>query len=451
MRRSSSPISAGEVLDVKALRLNDDGEGVAPAQGFTVFVPGLLPGERAAVEVTSVHARFARARLIQRRDSAAERVDPLCPVFGMCGGCQLQHLSYTRQLEHKREVVRSALGRVAKLSGVPVLPTVGMEHPWRYRNHVQVPLQYEAGRLAAGFFAPGGVSVVPTAVCHLMPREMEATLRQVVRLLPEVLREGAGAVHHLVLRRSHTTGEQMVALCVRTEDVDLTAAAEQIYSLPAVVSVVRTVQPNPRGPVWGPQAEVLLGRQNLTERVGGLEFLISPRSFFQVNTVQADRLYQAALRYARPLAGRQVLDAYCGTGTLALLLAREAARALGIESVPAAVEDAYRNARHNQMVNAEFEAGRVEEVLPGRVAAGARFDVAVLDPPRAGCHPAVLTALLHARPQRIVYVSCNPATFARDARRLVDGGYRLVEVQPVDMFPQTSHVECCALLTLEDG
>lgn len=432
---------------MKAVRLNDDGEGVAPVDGFTVFVPGLLPGERADVNVTEVHARFARAQIVRRHTSAPDRVPPPCTAFGACGGCQLQHLAYDQQLVWKREVVRSALARIAKLPDADALvrPTLGMERPWRYRNHVQVPVQYEAGRMVAGFFAPGGRQVVPTEVCHLMPEAMEATLRQVLERLPEALGDQARLAHHLILRRSHTTGEQMVVLALHSAAFDRDAAIAAIRTLPHVVSIAGTVQPQAQGPVWGPTAEVWWGRRYLTERLGGLEFLISPRSFFQVNTAQADRLYQVALSYADANPRTDALDAYCGTGTIALLLARRARRVTGLESAAAAVRDAVENASHNGLDNAEFLLGRVEERLPELVASGRRFDVVVLDPPRAGCDPAVLRAVAAAAPQRVVYVSCNPATFARDARRLADAGYRLAVVQPVDMFPQTSHVECCSL------
>ncbi|MCL6518144.1 MAG: 23S rRNA (uracil(1939)-C(5))-methyltransferase RlmD [Alicyclobacillus sp.] len=447
------PVRPGDRRTVTALRLNDDGDGVASVEGLTVFVPGLLPGEAADIEITGVERRYARGRVVERRGDARTRVAPPCAVFGACGGCQLQHLTYEAQLAHKREVVVQALRRIARMEGVPVEETLGMASPWRYRNQVQVPLSFDpAGpTLTPSFFAPGSHALVPVPGCHLEPEEMEETVRRVAALLSDALGQRAEAVHHLVVRQSFTTGAQMVILAVDDADLPLDGVAGRIVRLPHVVSVVRTVQPNRHGPVWGRTVEVLAGERHLTERIGELEFLISPRSFFQVNTLQARRLYETALSFAAVGPEDEVLDAYCGTGTLALLFARRAKRVAGIEAVAAAVEDARVNAAHNGIDNAEFVAGVVEGVLPRWIEQGRRFDVALLDPPRRGCDRRVLDAILEARPRRVVYVSCNPATWARDVRILADGGYRVEAVQPVDMFPQTSHVECCSLLVRKDS
>jgi 23S rRNA (uracil1939-C5)-methyltransferase len=447
------PVRVGETYEVEAVRLNDDGDGVAAVEGFTVFVPGLLPGERAKVTVQDVEKRFARGIVTGELERVAPtREAPRCRVFGDCGGCQLQHLSYDAQLQHKRDMVEQALKRLARLSDVPVLPTLGMSHPWRYRNQVQVPLAYDERkqRLVQGFFAVGSHRVVETDVCHLASTSMEETIRRVVGILQCDLGSKAADAHHIVLRESRTTGEQLVVLCTRSGTVIDRDIAERIAELPRVVGVAQTVQPRPHGPIWGRTVESLAGSSHLTETIEGVEFLISARSFFQVNTSQAAKLYEKAVEFAQVKSGDVVLDAYCGTGTLTLLFARHAGRALGIELVPEAIADARRNADHNGIANAEFVVGEVERVLPKRVQQGEHYDVAVVDPPRRGCHPNVLRALAEAKPRRIVYVSCNHATFARDARTLTDLGYHLEKVQPVDMFPQTSHVECVAALSRVD-
>ncbi|GGI99819.1 putative RNA methyltransferase [Alicyclobacillus cellulosilyticus] len=477
---------AGERHLATAVRLNDDGEGIAYIDGLTVFVPGLLPGEQAWVEVTQVARRYGRARLVSApepvpttaaRQDAAEgaqyegrrgpaaatvatdgngyamadtgRVLPKCAVFGACGGCQLQHLAYPRQLEHKRRVVEAALRRIGRLADVPVAPVLGMDNPWRYRNQIQVPLRWTdpPGRLTAGFFAMGSHELVPTEACHLASAAMEQTVRAVVRVLADALGPAAADVHHLIVRESYTTGEQMVVLVAARQDLDLRQVVDDLLALPRVVSVCRTVQPYRTGPVWGPTVEVLGGKAALTERIEGLEFLISPRSFFQVNTAQARVLYAQVVQAAALQPTDVVLDAYCGTGTIALVLARQARKVVGVEQVPAAVADARRNAAHNGIAHAVFLTGAVERILP-RLCTQEHFDVVVLDPPRKGCAPQVLAAVVAARPRRIIYVSCNPATLARDLRVLADGGFVVRRVQPVDMFPQTSHIECCALLDL---
>lgn len=457
------PVRPGASYTVEALRLNDDGEGVAQVGGFTVFVPDLLPGERGEALVAQVERRFARARLVRRDAATASplRTDPACAVFGACGGCQLQHLTYAAQLEHKRTVVVSALRRIGRfLEGeVPVLPTLGMTHPWRYRNHVQVPLRFEhqAGRYEPGFFAAGSHELVQTRHCQLAPLGLEALVQDTVDALNDATARDLpgltpGLVHHLIVRQSWTNGEQMLVFAVRraAEDALKAMLRSVLAGHPALVSVGMTVQPRPVGPPWGPEVVVLYGRDHLTEQVLGLRFRISPRSFFQVNTAQAEVLYRTGLEMADLRPDDTVLDAYCGTGTLTLLAAARVprGRALGVEMVEAAVIDARQNADDNGIRNADFEIGAVEDVLPRYVAEGRRIDVVLLDPPRKGCDAAVLRAIAAARPRQVVYVSCNPATFARDARILVDAGYRLERVQPVDMFPQTAHVECVASMVL---
>lgn len=441
------PFHIGDTFEVEAIRLNDDGDGVTSVAGVTTFVPGLLPGEQTTIEITRLEKRFARGKVISDIHSPWDaRIQPLCAVFDACGGCQLQHLQYERQLEHKREMVSQTLKRLGKLQDIAVQPTLGMQTPWRYRNQVQVPLRYSVadgdGGLTAGFFAAGSHDIVATEVCHLEPEPMEKTIQSVVTVLNRVLGAKADIVHHLVVRYSFTTGEQMVILCVREPSFEGRVVAAAIAELPKVVSVAYTVQPRPHGPIWGQEVQVIQGKSHLVEEMGDLQFLISPRSFFQVNTLQARTLYAQVLNDAGLTGQETVLDAYCGTGTISLMLAKYAGRVVGIESIAPAVYDARLNASHNQIPNAEFHVGEVERVLPKLLRAGERFDVVVLDPPRKGCDVSVMEALIAARPQKIVYVSCNHVTLARDLRILVDGGYGVKEVQPVDMFPQTNHVEC---------
>ncbi|MCL6445429.1 MAG: 23S rRNA (uracil(1939)-C(5))-methyltransferase RlmD, partial [Alicyclobacillus sp.] len=392
--------------------------------------------------IVTVEKRYARAEVLERTGAAAtSRVTPLCAVFGSCGGCQLQHLSYAAQLEHKRRVVENALTRIERITGVTVLPTLASPEPWRYRNQVQVPLRWDAqaDRVVPGFFAAASHQHVPTDVCALAPQAIERTIGRAVELLTEAR---ITSVHHLIVRRSETTGEQVVVFVVTDVDVALHDPAEALVGWNGIKGVARTVQPRPHGPVWGRTVDPICGDCVLTEIIDGIEYLISPRSFFQVNTEQARRLYAETLAAAAPGADDTVLDAYCGTGTLGLLFARHVAQVYGIDNIPDAIADARRNAEHNGIANAEFTVGEVERVLPTWTAAGRRFDIAVLDPPRKGCDPAVLQALIATAPRRITYVSCNPATLARDLRILLDGGYQVDTVQPVDMFPQTSHVEC---------
>lgn len=449
LSKTEPTLRVGDELVVTADRLNDDGDGVAHAPtGMTLFVTDLLPTETAKVLVSQVEKRYAHARVVARQGTSSLREQPVCSVFGECGGCQLQHLTYSAQLEQKQRMVEHVLQRSLQLPDARVLPTLGMRHPYRYRNQVQVALSYDESlkHYVSGFFAPGSHELVQTEYCHLEPAEMEKTVSQVLQVLNQTPSSFELGLHHLIVRESFSNGEQMVILALRRPLNANSALVRQISSLPHVVSIGQTLQPNPHGPVWGTTVEPLHGVPHLRERIGDLEFLISPRSFFQVNTEQAATLYNCVLAYADITPEDAVLDAYCGTGTISLLLASRARRVVGVESIRAAVEDARLNAEHNHLTNAEFIVGEVERVLPKRLAAGEKYDVVVLDPPRKGCHPDVLTAVISAEPRRIVYVSCNHATLARDLRLLLDGGYDLVVAQPVDMFPQTSHVETCVQL-----
>ncbi|GMA50018.1 hypothetical protein GCM10025857_13750 [Alicyclobacillus contaminans] len=317
---------------------------------------------------------------------------------------------------------------------------------------MQVPLRFDPAihRLRQGFFGPSSHRLVETNHCRLEPEAMEDTIQSAVSMLNTKLGDVAQPIHHLIVRQSFATQEQMLILCVRQPGVLALDVVRALMNLPHVVTVAETVQPRPHGPVWGKDVRILAGSPHLVERIGPLEFLISPRSFFQVNTAQAEVLYREALAAADVQAEDTVLDAYCGTGTLSLMFASKAQRVVGIETIAAAVHDARKNAKHNGMDNVEFIVGEVERVLPEQIRGGAHYDIALLDPPRKGCHPAVLHSLASARPRKIVYVSCNHVTLARDLRMLADAGYEVSYVQPVDMFPQTGHVECCSLLVRKD-
>lgn len=438
-------IRVGQVLAVEALRLNDDGDGVASVNGMTLFVVGLLPGERAEVQITRVERRFARAKLVSLSAQAPSvRTSPLCGVFESCGGCQLQHVSYEAQLLHKQKVVEGTLARMAKLPDVEVSPTLGMTHPWRYRNQVQVPLEYhaETNTVVTGFFQGQSHSIVETDVCHLETTAMESLIQMIRVQLPDWLGKRARHIHHLIVRQSFLNGQLMVIFVTEVESMDWSRAIEGLSVTPNVASIAMTHQPKRNGPVWGKTVNLLFGEPYLTERIDDLEFLISPRSFFQVNTRQTEVLYRCAVDFAELQPHHTVLDAYCGTGTMTLMFARHAQFVTGIETIRPAILDARNNALHNRLENTDFVVGNVEDVLPKWVQEGKTFDVVVLDPPRVGCDPLVIASILRVLPERVVYVSCSHATFARDARLLVDGGYQLTKVQPVDMFPQTSHVEC---------
>jgi len=478
------PVATGDRVTCEITGLTHDGEGVGRVLGYTLFVQGALPGEQVQAEVFSVGKSFGRARMTALMKASPERREAPCPIYASCGGCQLQHLSYEAQLRWKRQHVVDNLVRIGKLkvagetvavtnreretadgqelsdSGVIVHPTIGMSDPWRYRNKAQVPIgSSEAAGLIGGFFEEGSHRIVEMDACLIQQEANEASVRAVkeaARMLGISAYDrttGQGLLRHVVVRHAASTGQRMIVLVTNGRDIPHESEwIEMIRQrVPGVTSIAQNVNTARSPVVFGEYTRTLWGEDVIHDEIGGLRFAISPRSFFQVNPEQTERLYWIALEYAGLTGNETVIDAYCGIGTITLFLARRARRVYGVEIVPEAIEDARRNARLNGIHNAEFAVGRAEIVLPRWQREGINPDVIVVDPPRSGCAPSLIATMITLRPSRIVYVSCNPSTLARDLRLLEDGGYRTVEVQPVDMFPHSGHVECCSLLVRKEN
>ena len=392
------------------------GDALGRHEGKVIFVPYAMPGEEALVEIVEDKGRYARGRLVEILSPSPHRVDPPCPHFGpgKCGGCQWQHMAYQAQLEFKAAVVGDQLARLGRLPDAPVKRAIPSASPWHYRNHAQFSVS-DDGRL--GFVATDGWRVETIEVCYLLHPLLEELLAALDLELPGLAR--------LSLRAGVNTGHQMVIF--ETHD-DLPPALESDLPVSCVLLLSDGTPIN------------LIGNNHITEVVAGRRFRISATSFFQVNTPAAEELVRVVSEYLAPAGDETLLDAYCGVGTFALSLADKVGYVIGIEEDAGAVADARLNVA--ELANVEFIEGSVEASLPQL---DRRIDLAVLDPPRQGCKPEALTALIELAPRRIVYVSCDPATLARDARRLAEGGYQLVEVQPVDMFPQTYHIESVAL------
>lgn len=461
--RPAIPVKRGQRARLTIVGLGSNGEGVGKADGFTVFVDGALPGDEVEATVTEVKTNYARGALRRVVTPAAERVDPRCPVFAACGGCQLQHLDYAAQLRWKRQQVVDALTRIGHLAGVTVHPCIGPDSPWHYRNKAQFPVGMArpdsrggAGTpgLVAGIYARGSHRIVEVDEC-LIQRPLNNDIVRVAKGL--VAKHGvqpydelshSGCLRHVLARVGSATGEAMAVFVTNGADFPHAAeiAADLMRELPAVVSVHQNINAHRTNVILGEETRLLAGRETITDRIGRFEFAISPRSFFQVNPEQTEVLYGKAVEYAGLTGDETVVDAYCGIGAISLFLAERAQAVHGIEVVPEAIEDARANASRNGIRNAEFHLGEAETVLPWLRDQGVAADVIVADPPRKGCEPVVLDSFAAMGPRRIVYVSCNPATLARDLARLAELGYRTVEVQPVDMFPMTSHVEAIALV-----
>jgi 23S rRNA (uracil1939-C5)-methyltransferase len=439
---------------VKITGLSHEGAGVGRLKGTAVFVAGALTGEEVDVKLQKVKKKYALGKLIKINTPSAHRVKPLCQLYDTCGSCQLQHLDYSKQLEAKTERVRETLERIGKLKGFNLKPTIGMENPWHYRNKAQLHVGWYEGKIRLGYYRPGSWELVPISDCNLLPK----VFSQIIGAMEELLKDTSikpydrkrkqGYLKHVILKSSHATGEVMVIIVTNGElDEELTTIASRLMeAYPSIVSMIHSVN-TVDGTNIGRSFKVIKGKKTIQEKLGNLTFSISPPAFFQVNVEQMKVLYDQVVTYANLQGTETVLDLYCGTGTISLFLAEHARYVHGIEEVAMAIEDATTNARLNGVANVKFHAGKVETVLPAMLEAGAKADVIVLDPPRQGCDRNVLEAATAMNPSHMVYVSCDPATLARDLRILQEMGYKTREVQPVDMFPQTSHVECVVLIT----
>lgn len=459
------PVQIGQQYEAEIIGISHDGEGVGRVNGFTLFVAGALPGERALVRVGHLKKQYGYATLVELIEKSADRIAPDCVIYDECGGCQLQHLSYEAQLRVKRQQVVDNLVRIGKLAvagepggdpdqGIIVHPTLGMTDPWRYRNKAQVPFGEERGGLIGGFYAQGSHRIIDMEECliqHEANDEVVARVKEIgsrlgIRAYSE--ETGTGLLRHVVVKVGFRTGEVMVVLV--TNGSEIPRSDEWIAgireALPAVKSICHNINVRQTNVIFGDETRVLWGSEVIYDYIGEVKFAISARSFFQVNPVQTEVLYGKALEYAALTGGETVVDAYCGIGTISLFLAQRAGQVYGVEIVEEAISDARKNAELNGMTNVHFEAGPAEVVLPEWTRQGVRPDVIVVDPPRKGCDPELLATILELRPRRVVYVSCSASTLARDLRVLVDGGYGVAEVTPVDMFPWTVHVESVALL-----
>lgn len=452
--KMAPPIQKNEYIDVVFEDLTHDGAGVAKVNGYPIFVPHGLPEEHAKVKVIKVKKNFAFGRLVELYKESPYRQEAPCPVYKQCGGCQLQHLSYEGQQKAKEKQVRDVMQRIGGLKDVPIHPVLGMEKPWEYRNKAQVPIGDREGGLIAGFYRQGTHDIIDMKKCLIQVEENDKLIQEVkdicakhgVQAYNEERHKGT--LRHVMARYGQVTGEIMLVFITRTEDLPhkSTIMEEIIAKFPSVKSIVQNVNDKRTNVIFGEKTKVLYGSEYIYDYIGNIKFAISARSFYQVNPTQTKVLYDKALEYAELTGNEEVIDAYCGIGTISLFLAQKAKKVYGVEIVPEAIEDAHRNAELNGIANAEFEVGEAEKVIPNWYKQGIKADVIVVDPPRKGCDDALLETIIAMKPERVVYVSCNPATLARDLRVLEDGGFKTREIQPVDMFPQTMHCEAVAVL-----
>lgn len=453
MVKQTTPVKKNETITLRFEDLTHEGNGVGKINGYPLFVPNALPGEEAIVKVVKVNKNFGFGKIIELTKTSPERVEPTCHVH--CGGCQLQHMSYNLQLEMKQNQVKNVMKKVAHLPDVPIHPIRGMENPYHYRNKVQVPVGEKNGELIVGYYQKRSHRIVENMdTCNIQAEainEILPVVRQLANQLgiePYQEEQHRGDLRHIMIRTGHATNEVMIVLVTRTnrlpnKDVLIEELTRQF---PHIKSIVQNINEKRTNVILGDKTKVLWGETYIYDKIGDITFAISAKSFYQVNPVQTKVLYDKALEFANIGSDDIVVDAYCGIGTISLFLAQKAKKVYGIEIVPDAIADAKKNAALNGITNAEFTVGQAEKVMPEWKAQGLTPDVIVVDPPRKGCEVDFLQAMIDMEPKRIVYVSCNPSTLARDLRILEDGGYVTKEVQPVDMFPSTNHVEAVTWL-----
>ncbi|WP_270413549.1 23S rRNA (uracil(1939)-C(5))-methyltransferase RlmD [Blautia faecis] len=445
--------------DIVTLKIEDcgiDGEGIGKADGFTVFVKDAVIGDTVRAKIMKAKKNYGYGRLEEIITPSPDRVEPKCQFARQCGGCQLQALSYEKQLEFKTSKVRGHLERIGGFTDIPMEKILGMDQPFHYRNKAQFPVgKSKDGRIITGFYAGRTHSIIENRDCALGVTRNKEVLDRVIahmekfHIQPYDENTGKGLVRHVLIRYGFFTDEMMVCLIINGEKLPgEEALVKSLRQIPETVSVMVNVNKKRNNVILGEKVRLLWGQPYITDKIGEISYQISSLSFFQVNPYQTGRLYGKALEYAQLSGNETVWDLYCGIGTISLFLAQKAKMVRGVEIIPAAIENAKENACLNGFDNTEFFVGKAEEVLPEQFArTGERADVIVVDPPRKGCDETLLSTIIEMQPDRVVYVSCDSATLARDLKYLCERGYELKKVCPVDMFPNTVSVETVVLLS----
>lgn len=441
-----------EVISLSIKSLGSSGEGIGHYHGYTVFVEGALPGEVVEARLSDCQKRYGRADLLSITKSSPDRVVPPCPLFGRCGGCQLMHLSYEKQLSMKQQRVIDALQRIGKINDALVQPCLPSPASLGYRNKIQLPVRQSEEGIILGLYARGSHDLIEVEHCLIHCDLGEEVYREARSILKASGIEayqpstGNGELRHVIIKSASHTGEALLVLVTNSPPSLLLKriAGEVRERCPAIKGVVHNLNTERDNVILGKKYEVLAGAGSIQDVLCGLTFKVSPASFFQVNPRQAECLYAKAVEFADLQGNETVLDAYCGVGTLSLIFARIAKKVIGVECVPEAIADAQENAKVNQIHNASFVCANAEAYIKSL----SHVDVVILNPPRKGCDPAFLEGVKRLRPKKVVYISCDPATLARDLALLQAGGYKIEGIQPYDMFPQTAHVECVVRLLL---
>lgn len=455
----SIDMKRGQQFPLTIKRLGINGEGVGYFKKQVVFVPGALPDEEVVAEVTKVNPRFAEAKVVKIRKRSKERIAPPCPVYDQCGGCQLQHMNYAATLREKRDIVRQAFERHTKLNveKLAIHDTIGMEDPWDYRNKSQLQVGKRGEEVIAGLYAMNSHKLIDLTQCKVQHSATNKATEVVKQILADLNvsiyneRKHAGDVRTIVTRVGFATGQIQIVLVTTKEQLPRKEAivAEIKKRMPEVTSIIQNINGQKTSLIFGEKTVHLAGEEVIEEKLGDLSFELSARAFFQLNPVQTVKLYDVVKKAAALTGKEKVVDAYCGVGTIGLWLAREAAEVRGMDVIEASIEDAKANAKAHDFHHVRYEVGKAETLMPRWQKEGWKPDVVVVDPPRTGCDDMLLQTILEVKPKKMVYVSCNPSTLAKDVDRLCKKGYKVRSVQPVDMFPWTAQVESVTELVRE--
>lgn len=444
------PVVKNEYYEMMIDDLGSNGEGIGKIDGYTLFVDGALPQEKVKIKVIKVKKNFGFGKLIDIIESSEYRVDPICDIAKRCGGCQLQQLSYEGQLKYKRKKVQDVIERIGGITDLEVNEVIGMENPYFYRNKVQFPVGSSRNeQINIGFYAMRSHDIVTTDKCYIQ-QPINRDIIDIVRdymtcnnIKPYNEISHKGIIRHVVTRISHHSKEIMVGIVINSNRLpNSEELVRRLKEIENVTGIFININKEKTNVIMGNKMKMLWGKPYITDYIGDVSYNISPLSFYQVNPVQTEKLYNAVLEYAE-LTGNEILwDAYCGIGTISLFLASHCKKVMGVEIVPESIEDARENAKINNIGNAEFFTGKAEEVITEKYNEGIAADIIVVDPPRKGCDRELLNTIIKMQPEKVIYVSCDPATMARDIKILGEGGYGVEVIQPFDLFPQTVHVEC---------
>lgn len=441
--------------------IGDRGEGIGKYQGYTLFINNVTIADKVKVKVMKTKKNYGFARLLEVIEPSPYRVKPKCEIADKCGGCTLQHLKYEKQLEFKQKKVIDCLERIGgfDLSSVELKPIIGMEDPYYYRNKAQLPVgKNKEGQVLMGFYAKRTHSIINMEKCYIQSDINDDIFRVVgnfikkynISIYDEKTHEGL--LRHIITRVGFTTKELMVCLVINGRNLPKEdKLIKELTKIPGMTNISLNYNYENTNVIMGEEVKTIWGKDFITDYIGDIKYQISPSSFYQVNPIQTKVLYEIALEYAELTGKETIWDLYCGIGTISLFMARKAKQVYGVEIVEDAVFDARKNAKINNIENAQFFVGAAEEVLPRKHKEDSLYaDVIVVDPPRKGCDESLLDTIVEMKPEKVVYVSCDPATLARDLKYLSEIGYKLVKVQPVDQFPHTVHVELVALMSRVD-